>query len=247
MEFPLPAREGGVEIGFKLGNVRRSVSRRMREIGQGLRRRGERAERAIRTVARLAPRVGWYAKLSEPQNRHGDVADAARATTTARRQVGRRHLLCDKSRPSGHPAGSRSGAWRPDAHTRQDRQHLRAVGADHPRGKLARPTELGDRGAGRRSEKSGRIRRKVSRHASRSRSRAPSFESFLSWRHLTLIMCSTHRWPAAIRLCRAPLRGLVRSRRPDSNRRLSAFAGATPAVHYPGPLLQRLLPSTKSR
>ena len=33
----------GVELGFKLRNVRRSVSRRMREIAQGLRRRGERA------------------------------------------------------------------------------------------------------------------------------------------------------------------------------------------------------------
>lgn len=47
----------GVDLGFKLRNVRRSVSHRMREIAQGLRRRGERAKRAIRKPYRRLLRI----------------------------------------------------------------------------------------------------------------------------------------------------------------------------------------------
>jgi transposase, IS5 family len=49
--------DAGVELGFKLRNVRRSVSRRMREIAQGLRRRGDRAKRAIRRPYRRLLRI----------------------------------------------------------------------------------------------------------------------------------------------------------------------------------------------
>jgi IS5 family transposase len=47
----------GVDLGFKVRNVRRSVSRRMREIAQGLRRRGEQAQRAIRKPYRRLLRI----------------------------------------------------------------------------------------------------------------------------------------------------------------------------------------------
>ena len=49
--------QAGVELGFKMRNVRRSVSHRMREIAQGLRRRGERAKRAIRKPYRRLLRI----------------------------------------------------------------------------------------------------------------------------------------------------------------------------------------------
>lgn len=49
--------KAGVTLGFKLRNVRRSVSHRMREIAQGLRRRGERAKRAIRKPYRRLLRI----------------------------------------------------------------------------------------------------------------------------------------------------------------------------------------------
>jgi len=47
----------GVDLGFKFRNVHRSVSRRMHEIAQGLRRRGERAKRAIKRPYRLLLRI----------------------------------------------------------------------------------------------------------------------------------------------------------------------------------------------
>jgi IS5 family transposase len=49
--------QAGVELGFKMRNVRRSVSHRMREIAQGLRLRGERAKRAIRKPYRRLLRI----------------------------------------------------------------------------------------------------------------------------------------------------------------------------------------------
>ena len=49
--------DAGVELGFKLRNVRRSVARRMREIAQGLRRRGDRAKRAIKRPYRRLLRI----------------------------------------------------------------------------------------------------------------------------------------------------------------------------------------------
>ena len=61
----------GVELGFKLRNVRRSVSHRMREIAQGLRRRGERAKRAIRKpyrrLLRITGRLVRQAELAAEQ------------------------------------------------------------------------------------------------------------------------------------------------------------------------------------
>ena len=47
----------GVDLGFHFRNVHRSVSRRIREIAQGLRRRGERAKRAIRRPYRRLLRI----------------------------------------------------------------------------------------------------------------------------------------------------------------------------------------------
>jgi IS5 family transposase len=49
--------DAGVDLGFKFRNVRRSVARRMREIAQGLRRRGDRARRAIKRPYRRLLRI----------------------------------------------------------------------------------------------------------------------------------------------------------------------------------------------
>jgi IS5 family transposase len=68
----------GVELGFKLRNVRRSVSHRMREIAQGLRRRGERAKRAIRKPYRRLLRI--TGRL---------VRQAERAAEQAQQQLGK--------------------------------------------------------------------------------------------------------------------------------------------------------------
>ena len=65
----------GVDLGFHFRNVHRSVSRRIREIAQGLRRRGERAKRAIRRPYRRLLRItGRLAR------------QAHRAVETARQQ-----------------------------------------------------------------------------------------------------------------------------------------------------------------
>jgi len=50
-------RAAGVNLGFHFRNVHRSVSRRMRESAQGLRRRGERAKRAIKRPYRRLLRI----------------------------------------------------------------------------------------------------------------------------------------------------------------------------------------------
>ena len=79
----------GVDLGFHFRNVHRSVSRRIREIAQGLRRRGERAKRAIkRPYRRLLRITGRLAR------------QAHRAVETARRQRkrmrGRRRKRVDR-------------------------------------------------------------------------------------------------------------------------------------------------------
>ncbi|HEX4815916.1 MAG TPA: ISNCY family transposase [Nonomuraea sp.] len=70
--------EAGVRLGFKLRNVRRSVSRRMREIAQGLRRRGDRAKRAIKRPYRRLLRITGRI-----------VRQAERAAERAGEQLGR--------------------------------------------------------------------------------------------------------------------------------------------------------------
>src|SRR5215471_2763647 len=70
--------DAGVQLGFKLRNVRRSVSRRMREIAQGLRRRGHRAKRAIKKP---------YRRLLRTTGRI--VRQAERAVLRAAEQSGR--------------------------------------------------------------------------------------------------------------------------------------------------------------
>jgi transposase, IS5 family len=81
--------EAGVHLGFKVRNVRRSVSRRMSEIAQGLRRRGEKAKRAIRKP---------YRRLLQITGRL--VRQAERATEQACRQLrtmrGRRRVSVDR-------------------------------------------------------------------------------------------------------------------------------------------------------
>jgi transposase, IS5 family len=69
---------GGVNLGFKVRNVRRSVARRMREIAQGLRRRGDRAKRAIKRPYRRLLRITGRI-----------VRQAERAVSRAREQSGR--------------------------------------------------------------------------------------------------------------------------------------------------------------
>jgi transposase, IS5 family len=65
--------DAGVELGFKFRNVRRSVARRMREIAQGLRRRGDRAKRAIkrpyRRLLRITGRIVRQAERAQAQAR----------------------------------------------------------------------------------------------------------------------------------------------------------------------------------
>ncbi len=79
----------GVDLGFHFRNVHRSVSRRIREIAQGLRRRGERAKRAIRRPYRRLLRItGRLAR------------QAHRAVETARQQRKRmRGRSAQESRP----------------------------------------------------------------------------------------------------------------------------------------------------
>src|SRR5260370_14603056 len=60
-------RGTGVDLGFHFRNVHRSVSRRIREIAQGLRRRGERARRAIKKPYRRLLRItGRLARQAHP-------------------------------------------------------------------------------------------------------------------------------------------------------------------------------------
>ena len=79
--------EAGVHLGFKVRNVRRSVSRRMREIAQGLRRRGDRAKRAIRRPYRRLLRI--TGRLVRQAQR---AAEQARQQSHAMRGRRRRHV-----------------------------------------------------------------------------------------------------------------------------------------------------------
>jgi IS5 family transposase len=81
--------QAGVELGFKMRNVRRSVSHRMREIAQGLRLRGERAKRAIRKPYRRLLRItGRVVRQAERA--------AERAQLHLRAMRGLRHRRVDK-------------------------------------------------------------------------------------------------------------------------------------------------------
>jgi len=77
--------EAGVDLGFKLRNVRRSVSRRMREIAQGLRRRGEKAKRAIRKPYRRLLRI--TARLVRQAERSAEQAARQLRTMRGRRRA----------------------------------------------------------------------------------------------------------------------------------------------------------------
>jgi len=81
--------QAGVDLGFRVRNVRRSVSHRMREIAQELGRRGERAKRAIRKPYRRLLRITGRV-----------VRQAERAAKQAQRQLrtirGRRRCRVEK-------------------------------------------------------------------------------------------------------------------------------------------------------
>jgi len=77
----------GVDLGFHFRNVHRSVSRRMREIAQGLRRRGERAKRAIKKPYRLLLRI--TGRITRQAQR---AAEAARQQRKRMRGRARKHV-----------------------------------------------------------------------------------------------------------------------------------------------------------
>jgi len=80
-------RATGVDVGFHFRNVHRSVSRRMREIAQGLRRRGERAKRAIKRPYRRLLRI--TGRLARQAHR---AAEAAREQSKSMRGRARKRV-----------------------------------------------------------------------------------------------------------------------------------------------------------
>jgi len=80
-------RGTGVDLGFHFRNVHRSVSRRIREIAQGLRRRGERARRAIKKPYRRLLRI--TGRLARQAHR---AAEAARQQSKRMRGRSRRRV-----------------------------------------------------------------------------------------------------------------------------------------------------------
>ena len=74
----------GVDLGFHFRNVHRSVSRRIREIAQGLRRRGERAKRAIRRPYRRLLRI--TGRLARQAHRAVETARQQRKRMRGRRR-----------------------------------------------------------------------------------------------------------------------------------------------------------------
>ncbi len=77
----------GVDLGFHFRNVHRSVSRRIREIAQGLRRRGERAKRAIKKPYRRLLRI--TGRLARQAHR---AVEAARQQSKKMRGRSRRRI-----------------------------------------------------------------------------------------------------------------------------------------------------------
>jgi IS5 family transposase len=136
----------GVEIGFKVRNVRRSVSRRMREIAQGLRRRGERAKRAIRKpyrrLLRITGRLVRQAERAAEQARRQLAALRGRRRRHVAKLVGIMSFAASHGRQVIRQARARVlGA--------QTRTPGKIVSIFEPwaqiirKGKLARPTEFG--------------------------------------------------------------------------------------------------------
>jgi IS5 family transposase len=80
-------RAAGVDLGFHFRNVHRSVSRRIHEIAQGLRRRGERARRAIKKPYRRLLRI--TGRLARQADR---AAEAARQQSKRMRGRSRRRV-----------------------------------------------------------------------------------------------------------------------------------------------------------
>jgi IS5 family transposase len=138
--------QAGVELGFKMRNVRRSVSHRMREIAQGLRLRGERAKRAIRKpyrrllritgrVVRQAERAADRAQLQlrEMRGLRRRRVDKLAATIVAVTKHGRQVIRQTRARVLGaqtRTPGKIVSIFEPWA------QIIR-------KGKLDRPTEFG--------------------------------------------------------------------------------------------------------
>jgi IS5 family transposase len=109
--------DAGVELGFKLRNVRRSVARRMREIAQGLRRRV--TEPSVRSSDRTGgccgPRAASFARpsalLAAPESKHADYA--VRAGCESSTSSGRSSWRCRGHGRSFARRGLASFARRP--------------------------------------------------------------------------------------------------------------------------------------
>jgi IS5 family transposase len=138
--------EAGVKLPFRIRDVTRSVSRRMREIGQALRRKGDDAKRAI---------VRPYRRLLRVTRRI--VKEAQKAAKKARREVKQQR---GKARRKIERTLRQIEAMLPHAHQVLKQTRLRIVGGETAsagkiisifdpwaqilrRGKLHRPTEFG--------------------------------------------------------------------------------------------------------
>lgn len=136
----------GVELPFELRDVRRSVSRRMREIGQALRLRGDRAREAIRKPYRRLLRItGRFVRqarraVDAAQEQMGALSEAQRVAATRtvemlETMVPRAEQVVQQTRARilrgvTNSEGKLISLFEPEA------QILR-------RGKLHRPTEFG--------------------------------------------------------------------------------------------------------
>lgn len=136
----------GVELGFKVRNVRRSVSHRMREIAQGLRRRGERAKRAIRKPYRRLLRI--TGRVVRQAERAANQAQRQLGTIRGRRRRRVEKLVATIAAATKHGRQVRRQTWARVVGA-QTRTPGKIVSIFEPwaqiirKGKLDRPTEFG--------------------------------------------------------------------------------------------------------
>lgn len=136
----------GVKLSFKLRHVGRSVSRRMREIGQALRLRGEAAKEAIkkpyRRLLRITARLVRQAEAAVAQAE----AQKAELKKTARTQVERALSLLRVMAPRARRVVQQTRA-RIVRGVTNSKTKLISIFEPHAqilrRGKLHRPTEFG--------------------------------------------------------------------------------------------------------
>ena len=135
------------QLGERVRNRTRSVARRVFEIAQRSRTTGNRARQAVRDESQ-ARMKGLYRGLMRIARRVVRDAHAVAARLPARprprmrRLAERLHGDDRNPAPRGGP-DPRPGLARRHAPSGQSRQRVRAAHADHPQGKLAKPTEFG--------------------------------------------------------------------------------------------------------